>query len=168
MRRANWERTTAFIFGAPRELLNLRAQNLALFVQIAEGVDDSTWLHHLRAGDYSRWLKDKIKDGELADEVAGSRAMRLCRHRKAAAASRKPSSAAIPARRKPSSWLGCWALELTSPIFALASRELGIFAEKAEVSLNAVDGVNATPLKSSTRAVASAQRPSCALIPLGP
>jgi hypothetical protein len=24
----------------------------------------------LRAGDYSRWLRDKIRDGELADDVA--------------------------------------------------------------------------------------------------
>jgi hypothetical protein len=43
---------------------------LALFLQIAEGIDDRTWLHHLRAGDYSQWLKDKIKDAELAEEVA--------------------------------------------------------------------------------------------------
>jgi hypothetical protein len=41
-------------------------------LQIAEGIDDRTWLYHLRAGDYSRWLRDKIKDGELADEIAGS------------------------------------------------------------------------------------------------
>jgi hypothetical protein len=53
---------------APR--LNLRAQNLALFLQIAEGVDDPTWLHHLRAGDYSRWLAESIKDLELASDVA--------------------------------------------------------------------------------------------------
>lgn len=60
----------SFYFRGPDGALNLRAQNLALFVQIAEGVDDRTWLHHLRAGDYSRWLRDKIKDDELADEVA--------------------------------------------------------------------------------------------------
>ena len=60
----------SFYFQGPDGALNLRAQNLALFMQIAEGIDDRTWLHHLRAGDYSRWLKDKIKDSELADEVA--------------------------------------------------------------------------------------------------
>jgi hypothetical protein len=27
-------------------------------------------LHHLRAGDYSRWLAESIKDPELASEVA--------------------------------------------------------------------------------------------------
>ena len=42
-----------------------------LFIQIAEGVDDRTWLHHLQAGDYSRWLRDAIKDKDLAGIVAG-------------------------------------------------------------------------------------------------
>jgi hypothetical protein len=60
----------SFYFRGPDGALNLRAQNLALFLQIAEGLDDRTWLHHLRAGDYSRWLRDKINDGELADSVA--------------------------------------------------------------------------------------------------
>jgi len=41
-----------------------------LFLQIAEGVDDPTWLHHLRAGDYSRWLAESVKDPELASDVA--------------------------------------------------------------------------------------------------
>jgi hypothetical protein len=27
-------------------------------------------LHHLHAGDYSRWLRDSIKDDELANQVA--------------------------------------------------------------------------------------------------
>jgi hypothetical protein len=60
----------SFYFRGPDAALNLRAQNLAIFPQIAEGIDDRTWLHHLRAGDYSQWLRDKIKDGELADDVA--------------------------------------------------------------------------------------------------
>jgi hypothetical protein len=60
----------SFYFRGPGGALNLRAQNLALFVQIAEGIDDQTWLHHLRAGDYSHWLRDKINDSELADDVA--------------------------------------------------------------------------------------------------
>jgi hypothetical protein len=60
----------SFYFRGPDGALNLRAQNLALFLQIAEGIDDGTWLYHLRAGDYSRWLRDKIKDSELADDVA--------------------------------------------------------------------------------------------------
>jgi hypothetical protein len=60
----------SFYFRGPDGGLNLRAQNLLLFLQIAEGVDDGTWLHHLRAGDYSRWLEESIKDHELASEVA--------------------------------------------------------------------------------------------------
>ena len=40
-----------------------------LFKQIANGVDDRTWEHHLRAGDYSRWFQDVIKDDELAREA---------------------------------------------------------------------------------------------------
>ncbi|MGH6802404.1 MAG: helicase HerA domain-containing protein, partial [Methyloceanibacter sp.] len=60
----------SFYFRGPDGGLNLRAQNLRLFLQIAEGVDDPTWLHHLRAGDYSRWLAESIKDPELASEVA--------------------------------------------------------------------------------------------------
>jgi hydroxymethylpyrimidine pyrophosphatase-like HAD family hydrolase len=61
----------SFYFRGPEYKLRLRAYNLMTFTQLAEGVDDETWLHHLRAGDYSRWVRDAIKDGELADEIAG-------------------------------------------------------------------------------------------------
>jgi hydroxymethylpyrimidine pyrophosphatase-like HAD family hydrolase len=64
----------SFYFRGPDNRLNLRAQNLSMFVQIADGVDDATWLHHLRAGDYSRWLRDAIKDRELAREAAEAEA----------------------------------------------------------------------------------------------
>jgi hypothetical protein len=57
----------SFYFRGPDEKLNLRANNLVLFVQIAEGVDDDTWLHHLHNGDYAHWFRDVIKDSELAD-----------------------------------------------------------------------------------------------------
>jgi hydroxymethylpyrimidine pyrophosphatase-like HAD family hydrolase len=60
----------SFYFRGPEGKLNLRAQNLTLFLQIAEGIDEETWLHHLRAGDYSRWFRDNIKDDELATEAA--------------------------------------------------------------------------------------------------
>ena len=60
----------SFYFRGPAGELNLRAQNLMLFSQIADGVDDATWLHHLRRGDYSRWFREKIKDPGLADEAA--------------------------------------------------------------------------------------------------
>jgi hydroxymethylpyrimidine pyrophosphatase-like HAD family hydrolase len=60
----------SFYFRGPKGKLNLRAQNLILFLQIADGVDDATWTFHLRAGDYSTWLRKRIKDHDLADEVA--------------------------------------------------------------------------------------------------
>jgi hydroxymethylpyrimidine pyrophosphatase-like HAD family hydrolase len=61
----------SFYFRGPEGKLNLRAQNLQLFLQLADGVDDETWTWHLRRGDYSRWFREKIKDGALADEAEG-------------------------------------------------------------------------------------------------
>lgn len=60
----------SFYFRGPRGQLNLRAQNLQMFLQIAAGVDDRTWQHHLRLGDYSRWFREAIKDEALAAEAA--------------------------------------------------------------------------------------------------
>jgi hydroxymethylpyrimidine pyrophosphatase-like HAD family hydrolase len=60
----------SFYFRGPQKALNLRAQNTTIFLQLAEGVDDATWDHHRRRGEYSRWFRDSIKDPELADEVA--------------------------------------------------------------------------------------------------
>jgi HAD superfamily hydrolase (TIGR01484 family) len=59
----------SFYFRGPDDRLNLRARNLRTFVELADGVDDDTWLHHLARGDYSRWFRDAIKDDELAAEV---------------------------------------------------------------------------------------------------
>jgi hydroxymethylpyrimidine pyrophosphatase-like HAD family hydrolase len=59
----------SFYFRGPDAKLNLRAQNLNLFVQLAEGVDDETWMFHLFRGDYSRWLQEKVKDKDLASVV---------------------------------------------------------------------------------------------------
>ena len=38
-------------------------------MQIAAGIDDRTWMYHLREGEYSRWFADVIKDDGLADEA---------------------------------------------------------------------------------------------------
>ena len=59
----------SFYFRGPANALNLRAHNLTIFMQMADGVDDETWLHHLQANDYSRWAREAIKDDELADEL---------------------------------------------------------------------------------------------------
>ena len=58
-----------FYFHGPEGKLNLRAQNLAVFLQMGDGVDDETWLFHLKNGDVSRWFRDVIKDPELALEA---------------------------------------------------------------------------------------------------
>jgi HAD superfamily hydrolase (TIGR01484 family) len=59
-----------FYFRGPERKLNLKAQNLVVFAQLAEGVDDDTWLYHLRRGDYSTWFERSIKDRKLADSAA--------------------------------------------------------------------------------------------------
>jgi hypothetical protein len=59
----------SFYFRGPDNRLNLRAQNLFLFCQLAEGVDDATWLFHLQQNDYARWFRENIKDEELAGEA---------------------------------------------------------------------------------------------------
>jgi hypothetical protein len=59
----------SFYFRGPDERLNLRAQNLQIFLQLAEGIDADTWTHHLRRGDYSQWFRLCIKDEQLAREA---------------------------------------------------------------------------------------------------
>ena len=59
----------SFYFQGPEKKLHLQAQNLMLFMQLADGLDDETWNYHLRAGDYSKWFRDVIKDETLAAEA---------------------------------------------------------------------------------------------------
>jgi HAD superfamily hydrolase (TIGR01484 family) len=59
----------SFYFRGKDGKLNLRAQNMNLFAQLAEGVDDETWTFHLCHGDYSRWLREATKDKEIAEAV---------------------------------------------------------------------------------------------------
>jgi HAD superfamily hydrolase (TIGR01484 family) len=60
----------SFYFRGPEQKLNLRASNLQLFLQMADGVDEATWLHHLTRHDYSGWVRSAIKNEALADELA--------------------------------------------------------------------------------------------------
>jgi hypothetical protein len=60
----------SFYFRGPDGALNLRAQNLSAFLQMAAGVDDRTWLHHLKGGEYTRWFRDAIKDEDLAEAAS--------------------------------------------------------------------------------------------------
>jgi hypothetical protein len=59
----------SFYFRGPENKLNLRAQNLTIFQQVADGIDDATWIHHLRQGDYSTWFRQNLKDHDLAAEA---------------------------------------------------------------------------------------------------
>ena len=59
----------SFHFRGPAGAMNLVAHNLETFTMLAKGVDDVTWLHHLRNGDVSRWIAEQIRDDELAAEV---------------------------------------------------------------------------------------------------
>lgn len=62
----------SFYFRGPESKLNLRAENLNIFIQLAEGVDDDTWTYHLKRGDYTRWFRDIIKDESLANDAAAA------------------------------------------------------------------------------------------------
>ncbi|UCI18852.1 HAD-IIB family hydrolase [Mesorhizobium sp. B2-1-8] len=64
------DETGSFYFRGPDDAMNLRAHNLMIFAQMAEGIDDKTWEFHLRAGDYSKWFRQQIRDRDLARETA--------------------------------------------------------------------------------------------------
>ncbi|MER8805528.1 HAD-IIB family hydrolase [Mesorhizobium australicum] len=64
------DETGSFYFRVPDDAMNLRAHNLMIFAQMAEGIDDKTWEFHLRAGDYSKWFRHQIRDKDLARETA--------------------------------------------------------------------------------------------------
>jgi hydroxymethylpyrimidine pyrophosphatase-like HAD family hydrolase len=62
-------RHRSFFFRGPGNRHNLRAHNLAVFSLVAEGIDEETWLFHLRRGDYSRWFRASVKDNYLAEQM---------------------------------------------------------------------------------------------------
>lgn len=76
----------SFYFRGPAAQLNLRAQNLGVFLQIAGGVDDDTWTHHLRRGDVADWFRLAVKDSDLAaaaEEIAGNNELSAAESRRA-------------------------------------------------------------------------------------
>lgn len=56
----------SFYFRGPEGRLNLKAYNLMIFTQMAMGVDNETWLFHLKRKDYSNWVRHAVHDEELA------------------------------------------------------------------------------------------------------
>jgi hydroxymethylpyrimidine pyrophosphatase-like HAD family hydrolase len=59
----------SFYFRGPEGKLSLKAYNLVIFTQMASGIDEETWLFHLKRKDYSNWLRHSVHDEELADLV---------------------------------------------------------------------------------------------------
>jgi hypothetical protein len=59
----------SFYFRGLENKLHLRAYNSMTFLHLAEGVDPETWLHHLRAGEYSHWFRRRINNDDLAREA---------------------------------------------------------------------------------------------------
>jgi HAD superfamily hydrolase (TIGR01484 family) len=59
----------SFYFRGPDKKLNLRAQNLIVFTDLADGVDAETWLYHWRRGEVSGWLRRCVKDEELTNQI---------------------------------------------------------------------------------------------------
>jgi HAD superfamily hydrolase (TIGR01484 family) len=66
----------SFYFRGPQGKLKLRAPNLIMFMDLADGVDDDTWSFHLEKGDVSDWLRHAIKDETLAAKVAAIESQR--------------------------------------------------------------------------------------------
>jgi hypothetical protein len=56
----------SFVFTGRENKLHLKANNLMLFIHLAEGIDTDTWLFHLRRKDFTKWFRDAVHDEELA------------------------------------------------------------------------------------------------------
>jgi hypothetical protein len=61
----------SFYFRGGDNRINRPARNLYDFIDTSDDIDDATWLHHLRAGDYAAWFRHVIRDEELAVEADG-------------------------------------------------------------------------------------------------
>lgn len=56
----------SFVFTGPENKLHLVANNLMLFIHLAEGIDADTWTYHLQRGDFTRWFRNSVHDEDLA------------------------------------------------------------------------------------------------------
>lgn len=80
----------SFYFRGPDGRHNIKAHNLAVFCQIAAGIDEPTWLFHLRRNDYSAAAPphDSVV---MIPKGAPSVAMSLCLQTLAAWVTHEPS-----------------------------------------------------------------------------
>ncbi len=60
---------SSFYFTGPASTMHLRAQNIMVFLDLADGIDDDTWMYHLKRGDYSNWFAHSIKDDAMAAQL---------------------------------------------------------------------------------------------------
>jgi hypothetical protein len=65
----------SFIFTGPENRQHLVANNLMMFVHLADGIDAETWMFHLERKDFSRWFEHTVHDGELAQMGREAEAM---------------------------------------------------------------------------------------------
>ncbi|MBS1661107.1 MAG: HAD-IIB family hydrolase [Bacteroidetes bacterium] len=65
----------SFVFTGEEGRLRLVANNLMMFLHIAEGVDVDTWLYHLHRKDYTNWFRNTVHDEELAKAGEEAEAM---------------------------------------------------------------------------------------------
>ncbi|MBA2539305.1 MAG: HAD-IIB family hydrolase [Deltaproteobacteria bacterium] len=65
----NLGKARSFYFKGPDGKLNLKAHNLQIFMLLAAGVDDETWEFHAKNHEYSAWIRNEVKDPELAQQV---------------------------------------------------------------------------------------------------
>jgi len=70
MLKASCQIDRSFYFKGVDNKLNLRAQNLIVFLQLAEGIDNDTWKYHLDCREYSLWILKSIKDKDLSVQIA--------------------------------------------------------------------------------------------------
>ncbi len=60
----------SFFFRGAEGKLKLRAHNLIVFLDLADGVDEDTWRFHWNRGEVSSWIRVCIKDEGLAEKIA--------------------------------------------------------------------------------------------------
>jgi hydroxymethylpyrimidine pyrophosphatase-like HAD family hydrolase len=60
----------SFYFRGSEGKLKLRAHNLIVFTDLADGVDEDTWLYHWKRGEISEWVRTCIKDEPVAEKIA--------------------------------------------------------------------------------------------------